>query len=92
MYGRRYASTSSSITRAMAREHAAGYQSMPLAYTLTFADGSTVTGVAELGRRWASKDEFRGYANALSDAQWQTTTVFISGHGDVALRDLVKVD
>lgn len=91
MYGRRYASTSSSITRAMARERQSGHASMPPAYTLTLTDGSTVTGVVELGRRWAAKDEFRGYYNALSDAQWATTTVFVAGHGDVAIRDIVKV-
>lgn len=91
MYGRRYASTSSSITRAMARERAAGYQSMPISYTLTLTNGSTVTGVVGLGRRWAAKDEFRDYYNALSAQQWATLTVFVSGHGEIAIRDICKV-
>jgi hypothetical protein len=91
MYGRRYASTSSSITRAMARERQSGYQSMPEAYTLTLTDGSTVTGVVDLGRRWAGKEDFRSYYNALSAQQWATAAVFVSGHGDIAIRDIVKV-
>ena len=92
MYGRRYANTNSGITRAMARERAAGYQSMPTAYTLTLSDGRIVTGVAEVGRRWAAKDDFRAYYNALSDVQWATLTVFVAGHGEVNIRDIVKVD
>ena len=91
MYGRRYANTNPSIARAMARERQSGYQSMPPAYTLTFADGSTVTGVVEVGRFWAAKDAFRDYYNALSPQQWATLTVFVSGHGEVAIRDIVKV-
>ena len=91
MNGRRYAGTNPSITRAMRREQASGYQSMPSAYTLTLQDGTTVTGVAEVGRRWAAKDDFRAYFNAMPDAQWATATVFVSGYGNVALRDVVKV-
>ena len=91
MHGRRYATKNSGITRAMARDRATGYQSMPPAYTLTLADGRTLTSGVEVGRRWAAKDEFRGYYNALSAVQWATGTVFVAGHGDVAIRDIVAV-
>lgn len=92
MYGQRYSPRNSGITRAMARERQSGYVSMPPAYTLTLTDGSAVTGVVDLGRRWAGKEDFRSYYNALSAQQWATATVFISGHGDVAIRDICKVD
>lgn len=94
MYGHRYGTVSSGITKAMNRERAARRTNdaryLRNSYTLTLTTGAVLTGQASIDGYAMGKDEFRAYVNGLSDATHATAAVLF-GETEIAVRIIASL-